>query len=69
MKKYIQNSRFKFTFVVYVKKYIELTLKKTRDENDVKIKNAKFKIVETRLYVEKKSKNDKYSSLMMNKID
>ena len=69
IRKYIQNSRFEFAFVVYIKKYIKSILKKTRNENDVKIKNAKFKIVETRLYVEKRSNDNKYSSSMINKID
>ena len=69
MREYIQNSRFEFAFVVYIKKHIKSILKKNRNENDVKIKNAKFRIVETRLYVEKQSNDDKYSSSIMNKID
>ena len=69
MRKYIQDFKFEFAFVAYVKKHIKSILKKTRNENNVKLKNAKFRIVETRLYVEKKSKNDKYSSSMINKID
>ena len=69
MRKYIQNSRFEFAFVVYIKKHIKSILKKIRNEKNVKIKNAKFKIVETRLYVEKRSNDNKYSNSMINKID
>ena len=69
MREYIQNSQFEFAFVVYIKKYIKSIAKKTRNENDVKIKNAKFKIVKTCLYVEKRSNDNKYSNSMINKID